>query len=240
MPPPAAPGGCHRQPAAGTRGPDAARRAGPAARPEATSTSPCRAHLSTSALVALAEDAERFTLDLRRPMPAAARAGRPARHGLPRLGRGALLAGGVRRRRRAARVGRRRRRRHRPGRPASGLPGQRVGRPHAGRGRDQRRDRRSTASPCAAGSTRCSRRSRPTASRAGSSSTGRPGHPPSGARAAARALQLAAYRLAWARLRGVPEHRVRGAFFHAATGETLWPELPGADEITAVLAAARP
>ena len=66
------------------------------------------------------------------------------------------------------------------------------------------------------------------------------GAPASGARAAARALQLSAYRLAWARVRGVPEDRVRGAFFHAATGETLWPELPGADEITAVLRAARP
>jgi DNA helicase II / ATP-dependent DNA helicase PcrA len=41
-------------------------------------------------------------------------------------------------------------------------------------------------------------------------------------------------------VRGVPEARVRGAFFHAATGETLWPELPGADEITRVLRAARP
>jgi DNA helicase II / ATP-dependent DNA helicase PcrA len=66
------------------------------------------------------------------------------------------------------------------------------------------------------------------------------GAPASGARAAARALQLSAYRLAWARVRGVPEDRVRGAFFHAATGETLWPELPGSDEITAVLGAARP
>ena len=66
------------------------------------------------------------------------------------------------------------------------------------------------------------------------------GAPASGARAAARALQLSAYRLAWARVRGVPEHRVRGAFFHAATGETVWPELPGAQEITRVLGAARP
>ena len=57
---------------------------------------------------------------------------------------------------------------------------------------------------------------------------------------AARALQLSAYRLAWARVRGVPEHRVRGAFFHAATGETVWPVLPGAEEITRVLGAARP
>ena len=64
------------------------------------------------------------------------------------------------------------------------------------------------------------------------------GSPPSGARAAARALQLGAYRLAWARVRGVGEDRVRGAFFHAATGETTWPELPGSEQVTAVLAAA--
>ncbi|MFL6152140.1 MAG: UvrD-helicase domain-containing protein [Ornithinibacter sp.] len=66
------------------------------------------------------------------------------------------------------------------------------------------------------------------------------GAPATGARAAARTLQLAAYRLAWARVRAVPEDRVRGAFFHAATGETVWPALPGADEITRVLRAARP
>ncbi|HEU5241846.1 MAG TPA: ATP-dependent DNA helicase, partial [Ornithinibacter sp.] len=66
------------------------------------------------------------------------------------------------------------------------------------------------------------------------------GAPPSGQGAAARALQLAAYRLAWARVRGVPEHRVRGAFFHAATGETVWPELPDPTEVSRVLGAARP
>ncbi len=66
------------------------------------------------------------------------------------------------------------------------------------------------------------------------------GRPATGDRGRARALQLAAYRLAWARLRGVPEDRVSGAFFHAATGETLWPELPGAGEITRVLSLARP
>ena len=99
------------------------------------------AHLSTSALVALAEDAERFTLDLRRPMPTA-----PA----PATRRGTAFHAWVEEHySRAAFVdldelpgsadddaGR-----HRPGRPAGGLPGQRVGRPHAGRGRDQRRDR---------------------------------------------------------------------------------------------------
>ena len=66
------------------------------------------------------------------------------------------------------------------------------------------------------------------------------GAAPSGSRASARTLQLAAYRIAWARVRGVPVERVRGAFFHAATGETTWPDLPGVDGITAVLRAARP
>ncbi len=66
------------------------------------------------------------------------------------------------------------------------------------------------------------------------------GPPPTGTRVSARALQLAAYRLAWARVRGVPLDRVRGAFFHAATGETLWPELPDLAEVTRVLRAARP
>ena len=66
------------------------------------------------------------------------------------------------------------------------------------------------------------------------------GRPATGARAEARALQLVAYRLAWARVRGVDPERVRAAFFHAATGETLWPELPGEDELSRVLAAARP
>ncbi|GGL30713.1 ATP-dependent helicase [Phycicoccus endophyticus] len=65
------------------------------------------------------------------------------------------------------------------------------------------------------------------------------GAPPSGARAAARAVQLGAYRLAWARLRGVDPARVRGAFFHAATGETSWPPLPDEAELSRVLGAAR-
>ncbi|MGL5928065.1 MAG: UvrD-helicase domain-containing protein [Dermatophilaceae bacterium] len=52
------------------------------------------------------------------------------------------------------------------------------------------------------------------------------GAEPTGARAAARALQLAAYRLAWARARGVDPMRVRGAFVHVASGRTVWPDLP--------------
>lgn len=66
------------------------------------------------------------------------------------------------------------------------------------------------------------------------------GPPATGAAARARVLQLAAYRLAWARLRGVDPARVGGAFFHAATGQTIRPDLPGIEEISRVLAAARP
>jgi DNA helicase II / ATP-dependent DNA helicase PcrA len=50
---------------------------------------------------------------------------------------------------------------------------------------------------------------------------------PTGQRAQTRAIQLAAYRLAWARARGVAVERVRGAFFYASTGRTVWPDLLG-------------
>ncbi|NHA66921.1 ATP-dependent helicase [Phycicoccus sp. CMS6Z-2] len=66
------------------------------------------------------------------------------------------------------------------------------------------------------------------------------GPPATGERARARALQLGAYRLAWARLRGVDPERVQGAFFHAATGETVRPDLPDLAGISRVLSAARP
>jgi DNA helicase II / ATP-dependent DNA helicase PcrA len=49
------------------------------------------------------------------------------------------------------------------------------------------------------------------------------GPPPSGKAAQARAVQLAAYRLAWSRLHGLPLDRVGAAFFYAATGETVRP-----------------
>jgi DNA helicase-2/ATP-dependent DNA helicase PcrA len=49
------------------------------------------------------------------------------------------------------------------------------------------------------------------------------GPPPSGAQARARAVQLAAYRLAWSRLHDLPLDRVGAAFFYAATGETVRP-----------------
>jgi DNA helicase-2/ATP-dependent DNA helicase PcrA len=50
-----------------------------------------------------------------------------------------------------------------------------------------------------------------------------------------RALQLATYALAYARLRGIDPGRVRGAFVHVAAAQTLWPELAGADGLMAVL-----
>jgi DNA helicase-2/ATP-dependent DNA helicase PcrA len=59
---------------------------------------------------------------------------------------------------------------------------------------------------------------------------------PSGDEARTRALQLAAYRLGFARVRGVPLQEVGAAFYYARTGETVWPDLPGPQELTAVLA----
>jgi DNA helicase-2/ATP-dependent DNA helicase PcrA len=49
------------------------------------------------------------------------------------------------------------------------------------------------------------------------------GAEPHGPAATARAVQLAAYRLAWARLQGVPVDRVGAAFFYAASGTTVRP-----------------
>jgi DNA helicase-2/ATP-dependent DNA helicase PcrA len=53
------------------------------------------------------------------------------------------------------------------------------------------------------------------------------GHPPAGDRLQAAAMQLAVYRLAWARLHRLPLQRVGAAFFYASTGETIRP----ADEL---------
>jgi ATP-dependent DNA helicase UvrD/PcrA len=49
------------------------------------------------------------------------------------------------------------------------------------------------------------------------------GRPPGPEEERARAVQLAVYRLAWARLKQVPLDRVGAAFFYAATGETVRP-----------------
>ncbi|SDC04160.1 DNA helicase-2 / ATP-dependent DNA helicase PcrA [Geodermatophilus telluris] len=49
------------------------------------------------------------------------------------------------------------------------------------------------------------------------------GAPPSGAELAAAAVQLAAYRLGWSRLAGVPVERVSAGFHHVAAGVTVRP-----------------
>ena len=66
------------------------------------------------------------------------------------------------------------------------------------------------------------------------------GRPPTDAEAVrTRELQLAVYRLAWSRWRGVPMESVRAAFFYVATGETVRPErLLDAAEIERLLTAA--
>jgi DNA helicase-2/ATP-dependent DNA helicase PcrA len=51
------------------------------------------------------------------------------------------------------------------------------------------------------------------------------GAKPSGAKATTRALQLEAYRLAFARLRGLALDKVDAAFYYAGTGETVFLEL---------------
>ncbi|GAB3443868.1 ATP-dependent DNA helicase [Phycicoccus ginsengisoli] len=62
------------------------------------------------------------------------------------------------------------------------------------------------------------------------------GRKPSGEVARIRALQLAAYRVAYARLRGLDVDDVDAAFYYAGTGETVWPELPDEAELLALLA----
>ena len=62
------------------------------------------------------------------------------------------------------------------------------------------------------------------------------GAKPTGQDARTRALQLGAYALAYARLRGVPPEMVDAAFFYVGSGETIWPELPDLAELTAPLA----
>jgi DNA helicase II / ATP-dependent DNA helicase PcrA len=49
------------------------------------------------------------------------------------------------------------------------------------------------------------------------------GAPPPAEVAPLRAVQLAVYRLAWARLHGIPLDQVSAAFFYAATGTTVRP-----------------
>ena len=49
------------------------------------------------------------------------------------------------------------------------------------------------------------------------------GRPPGRESAQTLAVQLAVYRIAWARLHRVPVERVSAAFFYASTGETVRP-----------------
>jgi DNA helicase-2/ATP-dependent DNA helicase PcrA len=49
------------------------------------------------------------------------------------------------------------------------------------------------------------------------------GRPPGRDQAGSLAVQLAVYRLAWARLQGVPVDQVSAAFFYASTGQTVRP-----------------
>jgi DNA helicase-2/ATP-dependent DNA helicase PcrA len=61
------------------------------------------------------------------------------------------------------------------------------------------------------------------------------GAEPSGRTARTRALQLAAYALAYARLRGVPSSKVDGAFYYAQSGATVHPRLPRERDLIALL-----
>ncbi len=61
------------------------------------------------------------------------------------------------------------------------------------------------------------------------------GAKPSGDRARVRALQLGAYRLAFARLRGLDPDQVDAAFYYAGTGETVFPDLPDEEQLVALL-----
>jgi DNA helicase-2/ATP-dependent DNA helicase PcrA len=62
------------------------------------------------------------------------------------------------------------------------------------------------------------------------------GRRPSGADAEAAAIQLAAYRVAWASLAGVPVERVRAGFHYVREQVTVRPaDLPGAEELAALV-----
>lgn len=61
------------------------------------------------------------------------------------------------------------------------------------------------------------------------------GAEPDGRKARTRALQLAAYALAYARLRGLPRSKVDGAFYYAQSGVTVHPRLPREKDLIALL-----
>ena len=181
---------------------------------------PLPSHLSVSALVTLRRDPAELARRLRRPMPAApapqARRGTAFHAWLEeRFGAAKLVdldeLPGVRRRVR--------RPRQRAGRAAGGVPRQRVGRPAAGRGRGALRDA-ARAAHAARPDRRRLRRRRRAATR---SSTGRPARRRPAPSSPPRRVQLAAYRLGWSRLTGVPVERVSAGFHHVAAGVTLRP-----------------
>jgi DNA helicase-2/ATP-dependent DNA helicase PcrA len=62
------------------------------------------------------------------------------------------------------------------------------------------------------------------------------GVPPTGREAQVRAIQLAAYTVAFARLRDVPPDSVDGAFYYAAHGVTVRPDLPQEAHLATLLA----
>ncbi len=66
------------------------------------------------------------------------------------------------------------------------------------------------------------------------------GAKPTGEAARTRALQLAAYRVAFARLRGLDLDQVDAAFYYAVSGETVWPDLPDEEGLAAVLGTIEP
>ena len=61
------------------------------------------------------------------------------------------------------------------------------------------------------------------------------GAKPSGDKARVRALQLGAYRLAFARLRGLTLDQVDAAFYYAGTGETAFPDLPDEEQLATLM-----
>lgn len=66
------------------------------------------------------------------------------------------------------------------------------------------------------------------------------GHPPAPGLRAAKAVQLAVYRLAWSRLKDVPLEKVRAAFFYVADNLVVRPhDLGDAAELEAIVAAAQ-
>ena len=58
---------------------------------------------------------------------------------------------------------------------------------------------------------------------------------PSGDKVRVRAVQLGAYRLAFARFQGLALDQVDAAFYYAGTGETVFPDLPDEGQLATLL-----